>query len=740
MSTGSPDFDKAQKDALAEWQATLDAEAAAARPATPEPVAPAPAVAAVETPASVEPAVEPVPEVIPASPETPAVAATTPEEAARVNAETALNERLTEARKQYLTKKLEWERSKGLLQSTFVQNTESRAQLQQSLDTVEAEYNAAFAELRAVNAEKAMDEGLHIAEQKACIISGEAGPKRLTAWYKKLGETSILGTENYQGPFKRTVKFATSNRTLLNAGLIGGAILVGPGGWVAGGAFVGRRILSGFGAGVGTMDMVKSARMKYLQKELNAESSLSDIDNQLESLLARAALDGTVDQLESTEHYRELTASRQEVSRRVFAESTPEEKHAHIALLMIAKDSYINERIDKEKNWNRGALAAGLAAGAFVGSGKMMELLKSTGGKIGLGISDWFSKEGTTASPAPAEVSAPQAPNPSASAGLTVENDMRGMVPAAASVETALQVGNRGIEGALLDHLKTDKGAKMMEWLQAQDYNKGVTDKGALVHRFASHYAEEKGFNIDQGGGNDLSKIFGAEVKVDGSGAIHIGEEKFMPAASVVEHADVGPQLPEEVNTDIQSNDINSPETVNAEVDPTSITEEVEKAKQATAEAIELRRGISNHNPLFTPEGETGADVADAATAAETAGDNGVDTNVAQPAAAGSTEISGRFEAALSQEKASYAMQLLLDKKYPGFLKDMHVSEGALNKISKMSHSEFLEKCANSESFRDTYREIAATVKRSFDPTMEKLNMKNIIVTIYKVRQEKGLI
>ncbi len=456
------------------------------------------------------------------------------------------------------------------------------------------------------------------------------------------------------------------------------------------------------------MDMVKSARMKYLQKELGPESSLDDIDDQLESLLGRAALDGTVDKLEATEHYRELMSRRQEASRRKYETSTPEERYNFATLAIFAKDEKINERIAVEKEFNGVAVAAGVAAGVFVGSGKMMELLKSGASSFNLkwpnlGIKGWFSHE--DAAPA---VARPNLENLQP-AGPTIPSAPEIAGAGMVAGETTLEVGNRGIEGALLDHLKTPEGAKMMEWLQAQDYNKGVTDKGALVHRFVSDYAKEHGFNIDQGGGNDLSKIFGAEVHVGGDGAINIGEEKFMPGASVVDHTDVSPEAPHEPTTDIQHNDhINSPE---APLD---------------------------HTAPPAPEEGLGAGPETAVTSADSAS---VSAEV-EPSAVSKPNLlqEGRFEAALSQEKTSTALRLLLDKDYSGFMRDMHLGDGALDKISKMSHAEFLQEFNDSDSFRDTYRELASVVKYNYAPSMEKLKMKDILVTIIKVRQEKGLI
>jgi len=652
------------------------------------------------------------------------------EDREKAEAERTQTERLDRARDNYLKHRAELQKAESV-KGWWTGQRKDVPQIQTELARVKEAYERARAEYVGESVEKMMAEEGKLKEAQVTIFSPEKSEGKIAQWYRKMGETSVLGTKDYKGPFKRTVKFLTNNRTLLNAALIGAAVVSGPGGWIAGGALISRRLMSGLGAGFGSSELVKNARRSNLQKEIPIYSSLEQFDDRLEAIRARAGLDGTLDKLKDNKVYQEALAQRNAKLKENFETLPPAEKLRYINEFFGQQEAKLDEKITNEKKWNRRAFYTGIAAGVFVGSGTMMQMLK---GEFSLkdsinGIKGWFS-QGPMPDVARPDLSSMQPRGPDApwvpeaggigvvaGDGLPAEGaaETAAASSAAETAGTVLHAGKRGIEGAMLDHLKTEKGANMLKWLQAQEYNKGITNNGALVDRFVRHYAEEKGFNVDLVGGKDLSKIFEAGIDVnDATGEPTIGGEKFMPA--VAETATSDTPAPEA-----------TPEPAPAPTGETFLNPDQLKAQFDYNAFPDSSKGMS-----FNPD--TLADNSDVSTEVAAAPETG--GKVAELTALDE----GRFEAALSQDKASNALQLMLNKDYPRFLQNLDLKGPDLDKIRNLKYTEFLQKFADSESFRDKYGKLAAMLKTEVKPQLQSVNIRWLLIAIVRNKQEQGLV
>jgi hypothetical protein len=218
--------------------------------------------------------------------------------------------------------------------------------------------------------------------------------------------------------------------------------------------------------------------------------------------------------------------------------------------------------------------------------------------------------------------------------------------------DVVISATSRGLEGDLL-HLKDsnpERYSAMIKWLQGQEFNKGVTNEGALVHRFMLNYAENHEMEVDTGRSNDLSRIFGGKLTVGSDGHIGVGveEKDFMP--------EKGPELTTKMTAEVP-----------AEPKVPTETPEIQKSIDAQARLDKLlERPIEElpyeHSPVHF---EVPAHV-----------DTG--PNVAELGMRGF-------------ERTSDALHFLLGDESKSFLKETyHMSPTNLNRIAKKTISQFI--------------------------------------------------
>ncbi|MDE2311474.1 MAG: hypothetical protein KGJ93_00085 [Patescibacteria group bacterium] len=382
---------------------------------------------------------------------------------------------------------------------------------------------------------------------------GKRWPKKAYDWYKGLSNKNLaLFVERVRGKKieNRYVKAGlgmVNPRTAISLGLLGGGVYFGA--TAAGvGIFTARRLVSGTSASVGTYDLLNLARggrdRVKLAKEIDKIETLDEVEQRMARIEARVMFDGkTYETLQGDRLYQQLKSKRAEIYEKKTAEQDTAWKLSQFIGERSKKDEeQIEKSLGKEKNFRRLATATGAAVGAVIGTGKL----------------NWLYRK---LMPEHASAAAPKglAGHPEAPA------EFKPAMPPVQDIQ--LHAGSRGIEGALLDLKKTNAESynKMLAWMQNQPgigqdtAGHQITDPGKLVHRFVDKFAQEHNFNIDQGGGHDLSRMFKADMAVhaDGSVTFNTSPEhfQFMPeshhAATAgqpdLHHGDLSSLTPEEI-------------------------------------------------------------------------------------------------------------------------------------------------------------------------------------------------
>lgn len=649
---------------------------------TPEPVRPittepTPTPEAVRTPEptstpSTPEAVRPVARLETLVPRTPEpITPRTPEELQR------LEERVNETRQEYLKAKKEKQES-GNVRNWFSQRKRTST-IDKALEDAETAYRQARAEYVGAESAKFMAEMGKLEDEELKYLFKDSKENVLVKKYKEWGETSFFGVDVKHG--SRLKRFAFNKRTVISAALLTASIASGPAGWAGAGAvFAARRVFGGLGAGVAVNELAKNARRAHVMKDLSERPSytIEEYNEVIMTMKARAALDGTTEQLAASPEYQQAIEARNKKIEREFQGMSPEDKARNVETYFSSHHAQLDQQILAEKKWNNRAKLMGVTAGVFVGSGAAAELIKGLGGKSITAIKEWWGGP-SVATPGVANASAE-----AAHSTMSVESDMRGHIVEAApnAQETVLAVGNRGIEGTLLD-LK-DSNPKlyqtMIENLKGQDPNFKGND-GGLIHRFAERFAEEKGLNIDEGGGNDLSKIFSGEVTIDPTdGEIGIKHE-LMPdnAPSVENAADVAPEADSETPIEEQGMETDSPTESHA----------------STPEPLKVNSVNLQGTLKYTPTGEMSPAPEIVSTEDSVASDS-TETNPATESAREAKLIE-----ALNMEKNSDMLKAIMSRgEYSQFLKDYALSESNLNSIpQEMNVGEFMEKLSDDDEF-----------------------------------------
>jgi len=524
----------------------------------------------------------PTPEQVPpTTPETPTVEQ--PQPAPRTEAEIRrdLEERLNNAREKYLRNKKAWQEAQGVM--GWLGKKEEKERIKSEFDKAKTAYETARAEYVGVEIELALAERLKFEDAEAKIVFGEKPPGIIRKFYQRLGETSILGVD-VKNNASWLKKFAFNNRTLISAGLLGASIAAsGPLGWVAAGGslMLARRAFSGLGAGFAVRDLFTNARrVKVESQRLEANATLEEQNQAIQTFKSRALVDGAYSTLENNPAYLALIAARDAKMKQEFAEASPEQRAELIKNFFERQEDISTATIEQEKKWNRRALAAGIGAGVFIGSGAASHLA----GKAMTGIREgyaWFKDM----------VGFRFAPDIAHAAEVVSTSS-------AEASNISLEVGSRGIEGTLLDLKNSNPDAykAMIENMHASDPEFQGSDEG-LIHRHIENFAEAKGYNVDGGDGKDLSRIFSSGVTVDtATGNVSIENIKFMPesvAESVAE-----PSAVEDVS-EVQESADDSSATEPASSEQINSTEQANRFAEAsmkptTTEALRV---------VLSPEG-----------------------------------------------------------------------------------------------------------------------------------------
>lgn len=590
-----------------------------------------------------------------------------------------LENRLNEARTKYLRYKKEWQDAQTV-KSWFNGQRGRRDEIKTQLDQVEAEYLRARAEYVGIEAEKHIGEMAKLEEKELEILytPKKAGLlTRIAKGWMALGETSPVVDMKNSGRIKKAL---FNTRSLISYGLLGaGTVLAGPIGWgAAGGAILmARRGLGGLAAGIGTSELIKSYRQAHLRKDLSEMPSYSEeqYDQVISAMKARGILDGNLKDVMNSDEYKQAIEARKNRIRERFESLAPEQRAERASQMFRDQLELLNSKIATERKWNRGALAAGVGVGLFVGSGKAGEMLKN-----------WLLGETPTGSkPEGYGVANAAESRSGASASFGAET---------VSSDTVLKVGSRGIEGTLLDLKSSNPSVyqSMIEALRGQDPTfKG--DDGGLIHRYAERFAEGNGYNIGEGGGKDLNWIKpGTEITIDGKG---------MPTISGVNPMEGAPVNVEAPESTVPVEDAGDIETQGAEdTAPTS-----NPAPAPTPEP--MRTGTMNPNEVINNSGVRPVEMSPAPEASSPEPSGPEDTSSDSDSRLNSErEIRNeKLSEAISMNKNSDALKSLMSQdEYKEMLRDFDMNERTLNSLPKdMTYEQFGSKYAGDEDFAKKY-------------------------------------
>lgn len=658
-----------------------------------------------------------------------------------------LEERLQEAREKYAKAERELAKSSGLKSWVTDFSGKAKQKLAQEHAKLEADYKKSRAEFVGASVDNFLTEKTKLTEARlAEFAKRDKNPlETIAKWNQKLGEMNFVDKAGYKGPFKRIVKMANA-RTAISAGLMGL------------GFYNARSAFGGVTAGLGTYGMVLSAREAYLAKRFKGNESLQNTEQLMYSLESRAALDGKNEELLNNDTYKKVLARWEQLQRAEFVSLAGRDAENYIQKQMAKTDVLLQEKLEDERKWKKLAVIAGTGTGILVGLGvpgkiigKAKDLLH---GHHQMAVSNVVARPSGGAG----QVPPPGAPRPELPGGgrgavapveapkpgvptsrVDVESEFR-LAPDAEKIAVAakhtkeaitsgalkhgatfeihgtdefINVGKHGIEGVILDQSDPNYAATI-EWLKHLDYNHGVTDPGALAHRYAEHLATEQGVSIDQ-----LSHVLkGTQLVRHADGSLGLGHvDYYTPhaVADVAQHPSAPSGIP-------AGHEIPSPADVPAEAPlvPDYLSEDMGQGvtrgvTKAFRESVGVVDQDSTHDVAAHGFGLSQEEVAHrlSQTPVETA-----------------SEI-----AADSVGKTSDGIRLILRENSDSFIKKfLHSSARNLNKIKDMTYGDFINKFNSDTGFAEKYGNLANQLKkaRMIAGADSDLKMHKVIVELAK--------
>ncbi len=394
---------------------------------------------------------------------------------------------------------------------------------------IEANYKKLRAEFVGASAEYFLVEKIALTEARleAYANREQTAYEKLKAVNNWLGDINLADKGIFKGKLRRVGKFLNA-RTAISAGLMGLGLQSE------------NQIFRGITTGISVANLVKSAREAHLGKQVTGKETYDEAEKMLTAMVSRAMLDGKNKELLEDPNYQKLINRQKEVLQSI--ETSPgllkESDRTLIAEFLDARNeetsSALKKQLKTERRWNRVAAGAGIGAGIVIGSGWWGAVMKE--GMKGIGHAVDYLKHGGSV-----ELNVPHSPATEVAIAKDIELPAEtSEIPNTIEAQDTLSVmaTDRGLEGTILG-LKTGQPERyqaMIEWLKHQDYNKDVTDEGALVHRFMLDYAKNHDMTIDTGGPKDLSKIFSGEIGIKPDGSIEFGTGKesieFVPEKS----------------------------------------------------------------------------------------------------------------------------------------------------------------------------------------------------------------
>ena len=500
----------------------------------------------------------------------------------------SLAERLEAARKNYVAAEKRFDQAgvtRTVLQA-FI-GTKSREKVQNELASANDEYRKVRAEYVGASIEN------HVAEQEKLLASQFAARAEtvkhekenlVTGWGKRYYEFhKSLGNVSLEKPLSKfgmgKLGRMMNARTGASMLLLGGGLWLGAGTAVGLGALAVRRAMGGAGTGFGMYDLSSMAARALERRRITrgmgrGKISLDDLNDNLASLEARAIMDGrSMEDLKNDEMYRGLLDRRlrtMESMKQLGLTDHPEHGGAQFDKdwqeFLDAQSNNANRELALRKWDIKGASflrkAVAGAAGIFIGSGMMQEMVKGISGSS-KAASELSNRPRVTetvvevnppppsASPAemfepqpvtvPDTAASPQVETLPPSPGAVVDNPSVNVtaepfepkivappdaVVPPASPDLIVHGGSRGLEGAMLDLQKSnpEKFSSMVKWLESQYGVKaaGGNTPEKLVHRYILNYAADQKLNP-----SSLDRILQGDVRIGAGGEVGIEDLKL---------------------------------------------------------------------------------------------------------------------------------------------------------------------------------------------------------------------
>ncbi|HYE22159.1 MAG TPA: hypothetical protein VD998_01055, partial [Verrucomicrobiae bacterium] len=547
------------------------------------------------------------------------------------------------------------------------------AELKTKFEAAEKNYKELRAEQVADDAEKALEESHKAADVMLEQYMNRSKTK--TERGMELVDQKLKWIKSVPTKYKVAASFA-----LLGVGLTGGVILAGT-------AFGARKIMSSASASAGTYGLLNSfkdyTQRKRIERDLKSQYP-DNLEGHIAGMRIRARLDGkSTEDLKKDELYIQLVDKYRESFvanyEKDYGNRSQEVKARRLQEMLDQNNEALQKAKVTEKLWKRFNQVGSIVIGTAIGSGKVFELLNakkeakdavaSTG--ITSNVSGYFSESKPDLPPSP-EMDVPETYKPTLSAAEAqklldepvLEPEKTEILhngnSTGASIESyrdsaLVHVGNRGIEGSLIDLKSTqpERYAKMVSWLENR-YPKLSGNEPGLIHRFVTEQAPD---------GKNLDRIMSAEVLIDKEGAITLDIDKvqFM-----------------------RSPEINLGHGEGIRFNVTHAEAPLERVVIPDEPEIKPIHDVEWPKPHEFEEGEV--------------------TVKSMPA----TVEQAREIAAGSVEKTSDALQLVLSEKYKTFVeRELHVSAKSLNKIKHLTYKEFLTSMNVSERFNKSFAGLA---------------------------------
>ncbi len=245
--------------------------------------------------------------------------------------------------------------------------------------------------------------------------------------------------------------------------------------------------------------------------------------------------------------------------------------------------------------------------------------------------------------------------------------------------ELAVHIGNRGIEGSLLDlkDAQPEQYDKMINWLENQPYNQGITKPDQLIHRYVTNYASEHDMTVDQAGKN-LSRLMEGKIHINADGSLEINQEhlNFLPDQAPADTSGLGVHNADADLPYTGLDEASLPASPGINVPAAEFAQSNLGAEEVGITSGSIDDGYADTLSSLSPESQA-AKLADA------------------------HEI-----ASGSVEKTSDALQLILDNDSKQFLKQVFkLSPTNLNRVGNQSITSFLNKYTRgSELFQTQFK------------------------------------